>query len=84
MWFSFSDIEGTDRLYRGSGQAVRADCASRDLVRRTRAEQQLPGHHAEWDEARRVHAYRCQVFPALGEDPVAPHVLNDGAQHLPP
>ena len=77
-------IKANDRFYRGGGQAICVDRASRDLVRCARTHQQLPGHHAEWDEAGRIHADQCQVFPALGEDPAALQVLSDGAQELPP
>ncbi len=53
-------------------------------MRRTRVQQQLSGHYTKWDEARRIHSYRCQVFLALGEYPTAPHVLYDGVQYFPP
>ncbi len=81
-------LERYDGLYCGGGQAVGAHRTSCDGVRRLRAQQQLPGNHGEWDEAGRVHADRCQVFLALGEDPTATASLPDRksvlGQEIPP
>ncbi len=75
-------IEGNDHLDRYGSQAIRIDRARRDVVRRARAEQQLPGHHAKRDEAWRVYTHRCQILPALSKEPTSPDVLCESAQYL--